>query len=286
MKNIDKKENINNQIIGDPTLIDTTIEFIGNHNILYCEKNITIKNSHLKFFGDNSIVYLSSNTHPYFLNVTLHHNCSFYMGKNNYINNKLNVIISEEKNVFIGSGGLFSFDIWIRTADPHLIYDAKTYKRINNSQSVFIGDHVWIGQSATLLKGTQIASGSILGASAVVSGKAIPSNVVFGGNPAKQIRRDIFWEKTCVHRWTKKETMQNQEKNTDQFIYKQTNEHISFPTIDKKLLLAKTVNEKLQFFLTLTQNKNRFAVTQGVKRKTKLPKVKKLLKKIKYQIKF
>ncbi len=285
MKNIGKKENDGNQIIGDPTLIDTKIEFVGNHNILYCEKDITIKNSHLKFFGDNSIIYLSSNTHPYFLNVTLHHNCSFYMGKNNYINNRINVVISEEKNVFIGSGGLFSFDIWIRTADPHLIYDAKTHKRINNSQSVFIGDHVWIGQAAMLLKGTQVASGSILGAGSIVSGKVIPSNVVFGGNPAKQIRTDIFWEETCVHQWTKKQTNANNKMKTDRFIYKQSSgTYISFQTIDKQLSLAKTAKDRLQFFLNLDQNKNRFALSR--ESKTKIPKVRKILKKIKYKIKF
>lgn len=265
MKKIDKKSSNNNQIIGDPKLIDTKIEFVGEHNILYCEKNVTIKNSHLKFFGNNSIIYLSSNTHAYFLNVTLHHHCSFYMGKNNYINNIINIVVSEAKNVFIGSGGLFSFDIWIRTADPHLIYDAKTYKRINNSQSVFIGDHVWIGQAAMLLKGSQIASGSILGAGALVSGKIIPSNVVFGGNPAKQIRTDIFWEETCVHRWTKQETIANSKMKTKQFIFKQTNTSIPFKIIDKQLALATTAKDKLQIFLKLDKNHERFALNQSSK---------------------
>ena len=33
------------------------------------------------------------------------------------------------------------------------IYDAETQERINPSRNAMLGDHVWIGQSAMLLKG-------------------------------------------------------------------------------------------------------------------------------------
>ena len=48
------------------------------------------------------------------------------MGSDNYLNGTLNVIVSEERHVLIGSGGLYSFGIFIRTADPHLVYDSTT----------------------------------------------------------------------------------------------------------------------------------------------------------------
>lgn len=79
--------------------------------------------------------------------------------------------MSEHKHCFIGDNCMFSFDILIRNSDHHLIYDCENNKRINPTKSVFIGDHVWIGQLVNILKGTRIDSGSIVGASSVVAGK-------------------------------------------------------------------------------------------------------------------
>lgn len=56
-----------------------------------------------------------------------------------------------------------------------------------NSQPVNIGNNVWIGANAVILKGTDIGDGAIIAAGAVVKGK-IPAGEVWGGVPAKKIR--------------------------------------------------------------------------------------------------
>ena len=151
------------------------------------------------------------------------------MGKNNYMNGTLHVLISERKHCLIGNNCLFSTDIWIRNADPHLIYDISTMKRINSTKSVFIGDHVWIGQSALLLKGTRIDSGSIIGAMSVVSGKKIANNSIWAGNPVRMVKKNIFWNESCVHKWNMLQTKKSKEYSefiagkdllVDEFIYK------------------------------------------------------------------
>ena len=149
-----------------------------------------------------------------------------------------------EKNIFIGDNCLFSFGIWIRTADPHLIYDIKTYHRINPSKSVFIGDHVWIGQNSTLLKGSVVASGSIVGANSVVT-KVVPSNVVVGGNPCKIVRKNVFWDKHVVHNYTKKETKDSLILESDEFIYKDGN--FDFGKLDLDLKKFVTSDNKLNY---------------------------------------
>lgn len=146
------------------------IKFEGKNNICYFEEGIHLQNSNIIFSGNNSIMYLSKNKHLYKLNVWMKHDGVFFMGENNYINGTLNCILSEQKNIVIGKDGLYSFGIWIRIADPHLIYDAITHKRINPSKSIYIGDHVWLGQGVTVLKGTKIGSGSICGAMSLISG--------------------------------------------------------------------------------------------------------------------
>lgn len=196
-----------NLFIGSLPLLETTeIKFVGQNNILFCEEGVNIQNSKITFKGDNALVYLGRNKHKYLLSLSINHNSVFHMGRNNYINGRLNIILSERKHFFVGNDGLFSFGIWVRNADPHLIYSCDSFRRINPTKSIFIGDHVWVGQSVFLLKGTQIDSGSIIGAMSVCSGKRINHNSSWAGNPIRRIGDSIFWDRACVHRWRETET--------------------------------------------------------------------------------
>lgn len=56
----------------------------------------------------------------------------------------------------------------------------------NVTSAVSIGNDVWIGTGAKILKGTTIEDGAVIAAGAVVSG-LIKSNEIFGGIPAKKI---------------------------------------------------------------------------------------------------
>ena len=49
-----------------------------------------------------------------------------------------------------------------------------------------IGDHVWIGAGATVLRGVEIGEGAVVAAGAVVV-KDVPPYAIVGGVPAKQI---------------------------------------------------------------------------------------------------
>ena len=62
-----------------------------------------------------------------------------------------------------------------------------------SSGNVHIGNHVWIGMNAVLLKNIEVQDNSIIGAGAVVSGKFSESNCILVGNPAKIVRRGINW---------------------------------------------------------------------------------------------
>jgi acetyltransferase-like isoleucine patch superfamily enzyme len=52
---------------------------------------------------------------------------------------------------------------------------------------VVIGDDVWIGAQAIILKGVTIGERTIVGAGAVVT-KSVPSDVVIAGNPARVVK--------------------------------------------------------------------------------------------------
>lgn len=250
-----------NKVYGNyPKTKNSTIKFNGENNILFCEENVTLSNCNITFAGNDSVVYLCQNKNDYSFNVTCNNGTVFYCGKDTYFNGKANIILSEQKNVFIGNRCLLSLDTWLRVADPHLIYSIETKQRLNYSKSIFIGDHVWIGQNVLVLKGTKVHSGSIIAGGSVIAGKEIASNCSWGGNPAKQIADGIFWDGACVHSWTKKQTDYYKTLDKDDFIYSyDENEYISFDEIDTALISKATAQDKYEFLANLSQNKNRFA---------------------------
>ena len=262
-----------NKIIGYyPKVNNSTITFIGENNILYCEQGVELVDSELRFEGNNSIIYLSSNRHKYKLYVRIFNNSVCFMGKDNYINQKLTIRLSEQKHCFIGDNGIISMNIVIRNADAHLIYSCSTGKRINESKSVFIGDHVWIGQDVRILKGAQIDSGSIVGAMSVVAGKRIMHNSSWAGNPCKLISDDVFWDITSVHDWTTEETAKSEMYSDyisaykkgcskDFWIYEyDSSECIEWCELEKKFSSELSAMEKCEYLIALKERKtkNRF----------------------------
>ena len=55
-----------------------------------------------------------------------------------------------------------------------------------------IGNNVWIGVNATLLRGARIGNGAVVAADAVVGGKIKPGTMA-SGNPARSYS-EILWE--------------------------------------------------------------------------------------------
>lgn len=266
MERITAKEQIgelqNNRIEGTaPEMINSTITFNGTNNILFCGENVKLRNSSIKFNASNSVIFLASSRNEYLLDASINNNSVLYLGRNSYFNGVMHIVISEETNVVIGDNCLFSFGIWLRTADPHLIYSCETKERLNFSKSIFIGDHVWIGQDAMLLKNSFIGSGSIVAAKALVAGKQIPSNTSWGGNPARQLSEGIFWEGSCVHSWTAERTKQYEKMETEDYIFSfNQQQQLIMQDVDKRLSAASDSKEKLEEAKQLFFNvdKNRF----------------------------
>lgn len=262
----------NNKIIGAyPKMCNSELIFKGCDNLLVCGDNVNLVDSKIIFYGDNSLVYLSSNRYDYKITVGIYNNSVFHMGENNYINKNLTAILSEEKHFFVGDNGLFSFDICARVGDAHLIYDVASKERLNITKSVYIGDHVWIGQNSIILKGSQIDSGSIVGAMSNVTGKKIPHNSIWAGNPCKEIHRDKFWDSACVHGWQKDKTEKSMQYDdyistyrpdchADYWIYEYNKfECVEWDELERAFSKGTSI-EKFKYLVELNSNKskNRF----------------------------
>lgn len=58
---------------------------------------------------------------------------------------------------------------------------------LENAKPITIGNNVWLGGGVTVLPGVTIGNNVVVGAGAVVT-KAVPSDVIVVGNPAKVLR--------------------------------------------------------------------------------------------------
>ncbi|MFW7266463.1 acyltransferase [Gluconacetobacter sp. Hr-1-5] len=184
-------------------------------NKIYLDKNLLKENKPQKlniyFSGENNSVTLIGNNLPQGSISFIGNNSNVVINRENDVN--LRVFLYENSNLHIEKCfsifGLFASiyagttlrirencliadNVKIWTFDHHAVIDLKTMKQRNFPQDVDIGPHVWIGESVQILKGTRIKAGSIISAGAVVRG-LIPSRELWGGNPARRIRREMSW---------------------------------------------------------------------------------------------
>lgn len=103
-----------------------------------------------------------------------------------YTNN--NTEINCFEHISIGNNVAISKGVIIRDSDNHEIMGNDN----PISQPIMIGNHVWIGLNAMVLKGVTIGDGAIVAAGAVVT-KDVPANTIVAGVPAKVIRTSVVW---------------------------------------------------------------------------------------------
>ncbi|VBB44606.1 putative acetyltransferase [uncultured Paludibacter sp.] len=139
------------------------------------------------FMAENSVLKVSGSFDIYTgAKIYINKKAQLILG-NGYINHNLNLSCFEK--IEIGKGVVISENVTIRDSDNHTIKENKT----STTQPVKIGNHVWIGVNATILKGVRIGDGAIIAAGAVVNSD-IPEKCLAGGIPAKIIKENIEWE--------------------------------------------------------------------------------------------
>lgn len=96
-----------------------------------------------------------------------------------------------KERITIGDNCAIARNVMIMDFDAHQIThaDGTTNKE---SAPVTIGDSVWIGAGAIILKGVTIGDHAIIGAGAVVT-KDVKANTVVAGNPARVIKENVRW---------------------------------------------------------------------------------------------
>ncbi len=111
------------------------------------------------------------------------------------------IIALPYSEIRFGEDCMMSRRVSLQSNDGHDIFDVKTGQNTNATielsklKKIIIGNHVWIGQDATVLYNTKIGDGSIIGAKSLVKNN-FSNNCVVGGNPAKLLKTDIAWSRS------------------------------------------------------------------------------------------
>lgn len=112
-------------------------------------------------------------------------------------------VIQAWERVAIGSYVMISPDVWIQDNNSHSIHaqdrlidilGSRDFNSVNIdttnalTKPIVIGDHVWIGRRAIILKGVTIGDRAVIAAGSVVS-QDVPADTVVAGNPAKIVKK-------------------------------------------------------------------------------------------------
>jgi acetyltransferase-like isoleucine patch superfamily enzyme len=139
--------------------------------------------------------------------VSCYAGCSFSLGEEGHVKvgdySLLNgALIMAEESIEIGSYCLISWNVGIADSDFHPI-DAAQRRQDALALSPYlpnrparpkirtapvkIGNNVWIGMGAVILKGVTIGDNSVVAAGAVVT-RSVPANTIVAGNPAVVVK--------------------------------------------------------------------------------------------------
>lgn len=106
------------------------------------------------------------------------------IGRGTMINN--NTVVCAMKSIRLGADCRVGDCVAIFDADFHELAPATRNRSVGLVKPVVIGNNVWIGSRAIVLKGVTIGDNSVIAAMSVVT-KDIPANCVVAGIPAKVI---------------------------------------------------------------------------------------------------
>lgn len=196
--------------------------FLGDEINIGCKLKINVGNESIVSIADKcvfsenfSVIARNLNENKY-SKIRIEENCRFISGRIASFGGRINLgsdssfgkdfvcASGYDMTVNIGTKCMFSHEIYVYAGDGHTLFDTKNNKVINSVSSmrqskkeIVIGEHVWVGLRSIIMNGTDIGSGSMLGAVSFVKSK-YPNNCMVAGNPAKILKKNIAWSRNPV----------------------------------------------------------------------------------------
>lgn len=120
--------------------------------------------------------------------------CEVRVGRDATANGCDIILMEPGTSVTIGRDCMISWGVEILASDTHAIL--RGGRVTNRARDVVLGDHVWIGAHAHILKNTHLANDVIVGCGAVVAGLHVAdSGALVVGNPARVTQTGLTWDR-------------------------------------------------------------------------------------------
>lgn len=183
-------------------LSKTDILIRGKGNILQLvgQKNscIEISNTTFRIVGENCRITISEGAKLNKAQIVLQGNsCSITIGGKTTLGSGMIVCMGIHNYIKIGNECMFADNIDIWATDSHPIFDRSSNQILNSSKPIIIKNHVWLGKNTTVLKGTILEEGTVVGMNSTVTKSTKPYNLV-AGYPARLLRENISWNRNFI----------------------------------------------------------------------------------------
>lgn len=189
-----KKAGENNRIIAPCALLKKVkIHIKGSHNTVVIGEFAQLKGASIYINGSFNHITIGDWSYLGGTDLFIEDDGgSIVIGSRTKFLGKTHLAVIEGTSITIGQDCLFSSDIQLRTGDSHSVLDMEG-RRVNASENIVIGDHVWVGTKAFLNKGARVAPHSIVGACALVTKAFAEPHCALAGVPAKVVKTGVDW---------------------------------------------------------------------------------------------
>ena len=183
----------NRIFLGKSILRRVRITIEGNNNTIDFSSGCLLQGLSINIRGNGHRLTMDAGGWCYRTSIVFEdENCLIEIGPGCLLNKMLLAAVETGCAIRLGSKVGLSEEVDVRTSDSHSIVDVATGKRLNPPGDITIGDGVWVGKGATILKGVTLGEHCVVGMRSVVT-KNIPPYSLAVGIPAKVIRSGVTW---------------------------------------------------------------------------------------------
>jgi len=168
------------------------INISGNNNTVEIAEDCLLTNTLISISGNNNRVIIDKTAR--FMGpckISMSGNSTLHIGENAGIRGVEFVL--DNADISVGKLCMFSYNVIMRNTDSHKVIRLSDNAVVNEPKDILMGDHVWIGQNVTILKGVSVGDNAVIATGSVVT-KDVPKNSIAAGVPSKVVKNEITWD--------------------------------------------------------------------------------------------
>ncbi len=169
------------------------VKIIGNNNIIDIHPNNKFYKLELIISGNNNHISIGEGCWGSLKIIINTDDTEVRIGQNCAFRGLECGLWEAGSSLIIGDDVMSARDSRMYVSDFHAIVDTETMEAINPGKNITIGNHVWIGERAMILKNNKIADDVIVAAGSIVTKNLDESHTIYAGNPAKAVKHGVTW---------------------------------------------------------------------------------------------